>query len=96
MALVKQGVSAVVVGMVASQFIGAQYGRFVLAGGLAAPVETFLQGIPVIGPALTGGQQLGEYLGVAPLPIGEYVQEGTGTPFDMMDEPIGEYVEMFP
>lgn len=94
-ALAKQGLSAVVVGMVASRFMGAQFGRFVLAGGLAAPVETFLQGLPVIGPAISGGAALGEYLGVAALPIGEYVEEGTLPPADIADAAIGEYVEMY-
>lgn len=94
-ALLKQALSAVAVGMVASRFINPSYARFVLAGGLAAPVETFLQGLPIIGPAISGGEQLGEYLGIAPLPIGEYIQEGSQYPQDVADVAMGEYVEYY-
>lgn len=82
--LAVQGVSAIVVGMAARQFFGAQTARMMVAGGFAAPVETLMKGIPVIGPALGDDLlQLGQ-----PLPIGEYYMGETE-----QDLPIGEYVE---
>ncbi len=96
MNIAKQAIAAIGVGFIGGQFMPRDYSRFLIAGALAAPVETFLTGIPVIGPALTGEGELGEYLGFgeapglpigeAPgLPIGEYVQPG-----------MGEYVEQYP
>lgn len=85
-----QGLSAVFVGIVAQNVVSAQTARFIVAGGLAAPMETLMKGIPVIGDALGDDYlELGSYLmGEAPgLPMGEY---------DMGEAPslpIGEYVE---
>lgn len=68
-----QGVSAVVVGMVARMALSKRTADFMVAGGLAAPMETILVQLPVVGPLL--GQYdpylpMGEY--DPTLPMGEY------------------------
>ena len=71
--LVQAG-SAIVVGQVASMFVSADMARMVVAGGLATPVESFLRGIPVIGPMM--GDDFLELGDVDPfLPVGEYAPE---------------------
>lgn len=90
----KQGIAALAVGFIGGQFLPRDYSRFLIAGALSAPVETFLQGLPVVGDLVTGHAELGEAMGYGlpigegpeyDLPIGEYVQPE-----------IGEYVEMYP
>ena len=72
-----QGLSAVTVGIVARMALSKRMADFMVAGGLAAPIETFLAGVPVIGP------MLGEYDPYLPmgeydptLPMGEYPAMG--------------------
>lgn len=93
----KQGIAALAVGFIGGQFLPRDYSRFLIAGALSAPVETFLQGLPVVGDLVTGNAELGEALGYGlpmgegaeyGLPIGEYVQPEAA--------PMGEYVEMYP
>ena len=95
MNLVKQAVAALGVSFVAGQFVPRDYGRFIMAGALSAPVETGLAMIPVVGDLISGNAELGEAMGYGlpmgqpsyGLPMGEYVQP----------EPVmGEYVEMYP
>lgn len=93
----KQGIAALAVGFVGGQFLPREYSRFLIAGALSAPVETFLQGLPVVGDLVTGHAELGEAMGYG-LPIGEYVQPegiemGEGPDYGL---PMGEYVEMYP
>lgn len=86
MVYAKQAMAALGAGLAAKQFLSPQVARMVLAGGLAAPMETFLAGLPVIGPFISDSG-MGEYgLGYDPylpigeedpyLPIGEYAMEG--------------------
>lgn len=88
---VTQVVAALGVGMLSRQFMSAKAAEFVLAGALAAPVETFLKGMPVIGGFLGDDElMMGEYLsagsmGEYNLPIGEY-----NLP---IGESMGEYVQ---
>ncbi len=94
-----QGLSAVVVSMLAQNVVSAQTARFIAAGGFAAPMETLMKGLPVIGDALGDDWlEMGEYLmGEAPgLPVGEYGMLPPGQEPYMGDAPglpIGEYVE---
>lgn len=75
-----QGVAASVVGLLAGNFLGKETARMMVAGGFAAPVETLMKGLPVIGPALGDDYLMGEYyepmgelpIGEDGLPIGEY------------------------
>lgn len=97
MNFIKQGTAALAVGFVGGQFLPREYSRFLIAGALSAPVETFLQGLPVVGDLVTGQVELGEAMGYG-LPIGEYVQPegiemGEGPEYGL---PMGEYVEMYP
>jgi hypothetical protein len=95
MNLAKQAVAALGVGFLAGQFVPRDFGRFVMAGALSAPVETGLAMIPVVGDLISGNAELGEALGYGlpmgqpsyGLPAGEYVQPEAMT---------GEYVEMYP
>ena len=71
-----QAGSAIVVSMVAKQFVSPNMAKMVLAGGLAAPVESFLKGIPVIGPALGDSDPFLPYGDSDPfLPYGSYPEE---------------------
>lgn len=80
----KQAGAAIVVGMVSRRFLGQDWARMMLAGGLAAPVESFLSGLPVIGP------MLGDYNPF--LPMGIYPEQGLGyNPF----LPVGEYTPAY-
>lgn len=84
MVFAKQAVSAIGAGMVAQQFLTARTASFVLAGGLAAPVESLLAQVPVIGDFLGDDfLELGEAAGLpigeaAGLPIGEYPEVEVG------------------
>lgn len=69
MGLAVQGAAALGVGMLAARFLNRDIARFVTAGGLAAPVETALASVPVIGPALSGDDMV-----YAALPMGEYAE----------------------
>lgn len=88
-----QGATAVVVSMLAQNFLRPQQARMILAGGLTAPLETLIvsYNIPFLAPALQpveGDAQLSAYLGgyVSPPPpaptngegVGGYVDEGMG------------------
>lgn len=48
---------AIATGLAAHRFVNRDYGRFVLAGGISAPLETFIvaKNFPVLGPALSPG-----------------------------------------
>ena len=92
----KQGIAALAVGFIGGQFLPRDYSRFLIAGALSAPVETFLQGLPVVGDLVSGQAELGEAMGYGlpmgegadyDLPIGEYVQPEIA--------PMGEYVEQY-
>lgn len=96
----KQGVAALAVGFVGGQVLPREYARFMIAGALAAPMETFLQGLPVVGDLVSGNAELGEAMGYGlpmgegpdwGLPMGEYVQPQMSPNGNM-----GEYVEMYP
>jgi hypothetical protein len=96
----KQGIAALAVGFIGGQFLPRDYSRFLIAGALSAPVETFLQGLPVVGDLVTGNAELGEALGYG-LPMGEGADYGL--PIGEVGEyvqpemaPMGEYVEMYP
>lgn len=96
--IAKQGVSAVLVGMLFRNFMGPQWGRMAMAGALAAPMEGFLQTLPVIGPIVSGA--MGEYtlpLGEYNLPLGEgqYYGDDMGA-YVQADPGMGAYVESYP
>ncbi len=91
--LAVQGATAVVVSMLAQQFLRPQQARMILAGGLTAPLETLIVSfnVPFLGPALQpveSDAQLSAYLGgyvtpAAPAPtngqnMGGYVDDGMG------------------
>ena len=90
--LLTQAIAALAAGMAADRFLGVRTGRLVLAGGLTAPLESFVvgAGIPWISGALqpTG---MGAYVtphAIAAAPtrvgMGSYVQPSNG---------LGSYVE---
>lgn len=80
MNFVVQAGSAIAVGMVARTVFSRDVARMMIAGGFAAPVESFAKGIPFIGPMLGDDYlELGEYA------MGEYAM-GDADPF----LPIGE------
>jgi hypothetical protein len=96
MNFVVQAGSAIVVGMAARMVVSRDMARMIIAGGFAAPVESFAKGIPFIGPMLGDDYlELGEYaMGDADpfLPIGD------AEPFlpigEAYDDPyadVGEY-----
>ncbi len=98
MNLLKQAVAALGVGFLAGQVVPRDFGRFVMAGALSAPVETGLAMIPVVGDLISGNAELGEAMGYG-LPMG---QPSYGLPMGDMGEYVqpepvmGEYVEMYP
>lgn len=68
-----QAVSAIGVSIVAGNVVSPNMAKMILAGGFAAPVESFLSGIPVIGPALGDVDPFLPYGDVDPfLPYGSY------------------------
>jgi hypothetical protein len=89
---VTQIVAAMATGRVAKQFVSAKQAEFIMAGALAAPVETLLKGVPVIGGFLgDDALMMGEYLsaggmGEYNLPIGDYE-------LPVGEYPMGEYVQ---
>lgn len=97
----KQGISAVVVGMVFRQIAGPQWGRMAMAGALAAPVENVLATLPVIGPMVTGagvgeypGLPMGEHPGL-PIGEGQYYGDDMGA-YVQADPGLAAYVEAYP
>ncbi len=50
--LAVQTAAGLVVGIAAARFLSADTARFVLAGGLTAPIEAALKPVPVVGPLL--------------------------------------------
>ena len=90
-----QGATAVVVSMLAQNFLRPQQARMILAGGLTAPLETLIvsYNIPFLSPALQpveSDAQLSAYLGgyVSPPPPAPTNGEGVG---GYVDEGMGEY-----
>lgn len=75
---------AIAAGLAAHKFVNRDYGRFVLAGGISAPMETFIvaKNIPFLAPALspgTGMVALAGYAGYynalpAPRPMASYAR----------------------
>lgn len=98
MNLAKQAVAALGVGFLAGQIVPRDYGRFIMAGALSAPVETGLAMVPVVGDLISGNAELGEAMGYG-LPMG---QPSYGLPMGHAGEYVqpdayaGEYVEMYP
>jgi hypothetical protein len=99
--LVQAG-SAIAVGTVAQMMVSPQVARMVVAGGLATPIESFLRGMPVIGPML--GDDFLELGDADPfLPVGEYPEAVQVGEYDGLTEgaygvgdadpflPVGEY-----
>ena len=91
--LAVQGLTAVVVSMLAQNFLRPAQARMILAGGLTAPLETLIVSfnVPFLAPALQpveADAQLSAYLGgyVSPPPpaptngegVGGYVDDGMG------------------
>lgn len=66
--LAVQTAAGLVVGIAAAKFFSADTARFVLAGGLSAPIEAALKPVPLVGPLLgddylsLGDGGMGEYL----------------------------------
>jgi len=98
MNFVVQAGSAIGVGMLARMVVSRDMARMVIAGGFAAPIESFAKGIPFIGPMLGDDYlELGEYA------MGEHAM-GDADPFLPIGDadpflPIGEdfddpYVDM--
>lgn len=82
-----QAVSALGVGALASMFLSRDTARMLIAGGLAAPVESFAKNIPFIGPMLSDDDlTLGDYDPF--LPMGEYPAMGDYDPFLPMGEDV--------
>lgn len=52
MNIVTQAIAALITGMAASVAFPPQIARMAVAGGLSAPIETLMKGLPIIGPAL--------------------------------------------
>lgn len=50
--LAVQTAAGLVVGLAAARFFSADTARFVLAGGLSAPIEAALKPVPLVGPLL--------------------------------------------
>ena len=93
--LAVQGLTAVVVSMLAQNFLRPAQARMILAGGLTAPLETLIVSfnIPFLAPALQpveGDAQLSAYLGgyVTPPPPAPTNGEGVG---GYVDEGMGDY-----
>lgn len=83
----KQVLVAVGVGYGANRVMGREFARMVVAGGIAAPLETLLKGlnIPVLSPALSAGDEAYAAMGAYPLaaypaalPAGDGYGEGSG------------------
>jgi hypothetical protein len=82
-------------------FVSADMARMVVAGGLATPVESFLRGIPVIGPMMGDDfLELGDVDPFLPvgdsdpfLPVGDNDYSGL-TPGAFPEENMGEYTEV--
>ena len=101
MNFVVQAGSAIVVGMAARMVVSRDMARMIIAGGFAAPVESFAKGIPFIGPMLGDDYlQLGEYaMGDSDpfLPIGDSdpflpIGEDYDDPYtDVGEYAMGEY-----
>jgi hypothetical protein len=73
-----QGVAAIAAGYAANRFLGANFGRMVLAGGLSAPLEALVKSlnIPIISAGLGDDLYLG---GVGSYPaLAAYPQELSG------------------
>lgn len=90
-----QGATAVVVSMLAQNFLKPQQARMILAGGLTAPLETLIvsYNIPFLAPALQpveADAQLSAYLGgyVTPPPPAATNGEGVG---GYVDDGMGDY-----
>lgn len=93
--LAVQGLTAVVVSMLAQNFLRPAQARMILAGGLTAPLETLIvsYNIPFLSPALQpveADAQLSAYLGgyVSPPPPAPTNGEGVG---GYVDEGMGDY-----
>ena len=65
----KQVVVAVAVGYGAHKVMGKEFARMVVAGGIAAPIETLVKGlnIPILSPALAAGDEAYAAMGAYPL-----------------------------
>ena len=90
----KQMLSAVAVGYGAQRFMGREFSRMVVAGGIAAPLETLLKSftkadgtpmIPILTTALSAGDEAYAAMGAYPLaaypaalPAGDGYGSGTG------------------
>ncbi len=96
MAFAKQAISALGVGTIASMFLSRDTARFLIAGGLAAPVESFVQNIPVIGPMLADYDPFLPMGDADPfLPMGEYPAVGDSAPA-YGDDPYGPGIGEYP
>ncbi len=101
MNFVVQAGSAIVVGMASRMIVSRDMARMIIAGGFAAPVESFAKGIPFIGPMLGDDYlELGEYaMGDTDpfLPVGDTdpflpVGEDYDDPYaDVGEYAMGEY-----
>lgn len=71
--LAVQAATAVAAGWAADRFVGPDVGRFVLAGGLTAPMESLIIrfNVPWLSTALAGGGSVGRY--VSPGSVRGYV-----------------------
>ena len=99
MEVAKQAGSALVVSMVANQFMGREFARFATAGALAAPMEAFIKqaNIPFVSQALGDGvyalsSGYGPYA-VGAYPMAPEVTEGVGAYPQLSSYPqsLGEY-----
>jgi hypothetical protein len=83
MGAAKQVLVAVGVGYGAHRVMGKEFARMVVAGGIAAPLETLVKGlnIPLLSPALAAGDgayaALGAYPRALPAGVGAYPLAGT-------------------
>ncbi len=91
-----QAGSAVVVGTAASMFLSRDVARMLVAGGLAAPVESFAKNIPFIGPMLADYDPflpMGDYDPM--LPMGEYPAVGDNASM-YGEDPYGPGIAEYP
>ena len=86
MGLAVQALSAVAVGMIADMVIGPARAKYVLAGGLTAPLETAIvaYNIPFLAPALSPAAQVNDLQGYRA--VGSYVRPAVA------DNGMGRYV----
>lgn len=94
MNIVTQGAAALVAGLAANALFSPDVARMFVAGGLSAPIETLMKGIPVIGPAL-GDDDL--VLGEMGWDVGQYDDVGAYEDVPMLPvgaAGVGEYEDV--